>query len=842
MSKKINHKKIFKYSGLLLVFICNVLYAQKQYQIDIKEQHDDLITGFIKMGTNTSPNGETLSYNNLFLTRNNKPWYPIFGEMHYSRTDEKDWEESILKMKSGGIDVLSTYVIWNLHEETENTFDWNGNKNLKKFLALCQKHEMKVWLRIGPWSHAEIRYGGFPDWLINKKIGLRKNNPDYLNYSKKFYKAIASQCQDYLFKKGGPVIGIQIENELQFKKAEDYLHMKTLKQLAVDAGFDVPYYSAFAQGPENQDEFLYTLGAYPDSPWAQHTQKMYKPMFAINPLENDSDIGSDLFGQIDKKLRNSYPKLGAELGGGMQVTYHRRVKVSEKDIAGVAHSRIASGLNGLGYYMYHGGMNPVSKTTFQESRLTGYPNDVNIINYDFQAPIGAMGLTSKSYGELRLLHTFLKDFGSDFCTQTPFFPATRPKSHLSKDTIKNSIRIKNNSGFIFLSNYQRHLNFPHVKNFQLQITNEGVTTAIPQKPITFPANDYAIWPYNLQMDNVVLKYATAQLLCKLQNDDINTFVFFSDEVTEFVFDRSTISFISLEKNCDEIKTQSSFTVNCPKNNLSKFVLTSTNGKKTEVIVLPKTMALQTVKVNWDNKESIVLCDADIMIEQNKIILDRTNLNPTIQLSIYPDMKLQALSDLFTIQPIKSNSIFLDYLIEPKGKFKKARVLLQENTSALQTKTAWNEAKHFQDSVLQNYSKSPRFNNKQPGSLYQYKFHNLPNQKLYNLKFTLPQNPLIKDWVATLEYHGDVLALYKKDTLVYDQFNYDNQVKLKMSTFNLQPDNQLLVQILPFKPEYDIYLEDSMIKEKKELQTNLESVLLMPTFRYELSFELKKQHP
>jgi beta-galactosidase len=833
MNKKKDPRKIAKYSGLLLLFLCNILHAQKQYQIDISKQQAALVTGFIKTGTNTSPAGEKLSYNNSFLTRNDKPWYPIFGEMHYSRTDEKEWEESILKMKSGGIDVLSTYVIWNLHEETENAFEWSGNKDLQKFLTLCQKHKMKVWLRIGPWSHAEIRYGGFPDWLINKKIGLRKNDPNYLNYSKKLYETIATQCQNHLFKNGGPVIGIQIENELQFKNPEAYLHMKTLKQLAVEAGLDVPYYSAFAQGPEDQDEFLYTLGAYPDSPWAQHTNKMYKPMFSISSLENDSDIGSDLFGQIDTKLRNSYPKLGAELGGGMQVTYHRRVHVSEKDIAGVAHSRIASGLNGLGYYMYHGGMNPVGKTTFQESRLTEYPNDVSIINYDFQAPIGAMGLTSKSYKELRLLHTFLKDFGSEFCTQTPFFPTKKQTSLFSMDTVKNSIRIKDNSGFIFLSNYQRHLDLPAVRNFQLQIANQGKVTVVPEKPTTYPANSYCIWPYNLQMDTAVLKYATAQLLCKLENENSNSFVFFSDEAAEFVFKKATIASITAGKNCTVIKNTNSFTVNCSKNSLSKFVITNPNGKKTEVLLLPRQTALRAVKIDAGNKQSLLLCDADIMIEQNKILLDKINSDPHLQISVYPDIKLQPLSNLFTVKLQKGNGLFIDYLIESKNKFEMASVHLEEDTTSLKTEAILNDAKHFQDSTLLNYAKSPRFDKKQPGPIYQYKFHNLPDQKLYNLKFVLPQNPLIKDWVASLDYHGDVMALYKNDTLVYDQFNYNNNCRIKMSTFNLQSNDNLTVQILPFKPEYDIYVEDNMLDEKKALNTTLKAVMLSPIFRYEL---------
>ncbi|MEI9956944.1 MAG: hypothetical protein WDM90_11735 [Ferruginibacter sp.] len=82
--------------------------------------------------------------------------------------------------------------------------------------------------------------------------------------------------------------------------------------------------------------------------------------------------------------------MAAELGAGMEATYHRRVTISAKDVAGTAFTRVANGLNGLGYYMFHGGHNLVGATALQESRISGYPNDLPYINYDYQSPIGDM--------------------------------------------------------------------------------------------------------------------------------------------------------------------------------------------------------------------------------------------------------------------------------------------------------------------------------------------------------------------------------------------------------------------------------------------------------------------
>ena len=64
--------------------------------------------------------------------------------------------------------------------------------------------------------------------------------------------------------------------------------------------------------------------------------------------------------------------------------------------------------------MYHGGTNPEGKlTTLQESRATGYPNDVPVLSYDFSAPVREYGQMSDTLNEIKLLAMFLKDFGRE---------------------------------------------------------------------------------------------------------------------------------------------------------------------------------------------------------------------------------------------------------------------------------------------------------------------------------------------------------------------------------------------------------------------------------------------
>lgn len=136
------------------------------------------------------------SYCRDYLIKNGKPWFPVMGEMHYSRYRKEWWEESLRKIKAGGVSVVSAYVIWIHHEEEENVFDFEGCRDIGTFVRLCRKVGLSVFLRIGPFVHGEVRNGGFPDWIIEREkegMAIRCNNEEYLGYVRRFWKKVYAQ-------------------------------------------------------------------------------------------------------------------------------------------------------------------------------------------------------------------------------------------------------------------------------------------------------------------------------------------------------------------------------------------------------------------------------------------------------------------------------------------------------------------------------------------------------------------------------------------------------------------------------------------------------------------------
>ena len=136
----------------------------------------------------------TYSYNTQHLLRDGKPWLPAMGEFHFSRYPDAYWRDSIRLMKAGGIDIVSSYVMWIHHGPVEGAFDFSGCRNIKKFLHICAEEDMAVALRIGPWINGEVRNGGFPNWLLSVP-GIRTNNPAYLGCIRRYWSALYEQIK-----------------------------------------------------------------------------------------------------------------------------------------------------------------------------------------------------------------------------------------------------------------------------------------------------------------------------------------------------------------------------------------------------------------------------------------------------------------------------------------------------------------------------------------------------------------------------------------------------------------------------------------------------------------------
>jgi len=604
-----------------LIGLSSVLVAQQApppFSIDAAAPAPAPETGFLKMG-GVSSKGHRISVDSRSLSLDGKRWLPVMGEFHFSRYPEKYWQEELLKMKAGGVQVVATYVFWIHHEEIEGQFDWEGQRDLRHFVELCHQDGLYVYLRIGPWDHGEARNGGFPDLLVNKKIPLRRNNSEYLKYVSRFYGQIGNQIKGLLWRDGGPIIGVQLENEYgETGPDAGANHLAELKRLAIAAGIDPPLFSVTGWPGHDYPvhEVIPVSGEYPDDFWTSlTTDSPPNPayLFSADRVRGQGAMAlADPAGKID--LRH-YPFFAAEQGGGMETSYHRRPLMQPDDIAAMTLTALGSGVNFYGYYMFHGGANPAGeRTTLQESIATGYPNDLPVLSYDFQAPLGEYGQERESFRKVKSLHLFLQSFGSELAAMTPYPPDRTPQSAADSSLARVMLRAEGDRGFLFINNYVRKLEMPQRRAFQVKLNLPSGVVDLPRTPIDIPANSYFIWPLNLDLAGTgTLQYSTAQLLSRLDNITETTYFFFSVPGlrSEFAFDAASIASVVATSGSVTRSGGGILVENPEPGKKTVLQVLGKNGHHVRILLLSEEEAEQFWRISLEGQDTALLSPSEI---------------------------------------------------------------------------------------------------------------------------------------------------------------------------------------------------------------------------------------
>ncbi|KAG0477576.1 hypothetical protein HPP92_012295 [Vanilla planifolia] len=297
----------------------------------------------------------------------------ISGSIHYPRSTPEMWPDLIQKSKDGGLDVIETYVFWNLHEPVRSQYDFEGRKDLVRFVKTVAEAGLYVHLRIGPYVCAEWNYGGFPVWLhFIPGIKLRTNNEPFKAEMQRFTTKIVNLMkQENLYaSQGGPIILSQIENE--------YGNVQ------------------WAYGPDGKSYVNW-------SAMMANSQKTGVPWVMCQQNDAPDPIINTCNGfYCDQFTPNSHdkPKIWTENWSGWFLSFGGRVPYRPvEDLAFAVARFFQRGGTFQNYYMYHGGTN--------FDRTSGGP--FISTSYDYDAPIDEYGiLRQPKWGHLKDLHKSIK--------------------------------------------------------------------------------------------------------------------------------------------------------------------------------------------------------------------------------------------------------------------------------------------------------------------------------------------------------------------------------------------------------------------------------------------------
>ncbi len=373
---------------LILFVVCTALAASAQTRLKLEVQGDHFVL-------------------------DGKPFQIISGEMHYARVPRAYWRERFKMARAMGLNAITTYVFWDLHEPRPGVFDFTGQLDLAEYIREAQQEGLYVILRPGPYVCSEWDLGGLPSWLLaDPQMLLRSAESSFMQPAARYLKEVGKQVGDLQSTRGGPIIAVQVENEYgSFDNDKEY--MSKVRDAIVQAGLgEVLLYTA--DGP----------GQLPDG-----TLPDLAAVVNFGPGE-----APQAFATL-AKFRPGQPIMAGEWWAGWFDHWGVKHHVTDAEKEANELAWILDHGYSVSIYMWHGGSSWGFMNGANAGR-EGYRPDVS--SYDYDAALDESGRPTKKYQLFR--DVISKHTGA----KLPDVPAAKPAVALPPIALRESASLFDN--------------------------------------------------------------------------------------------------------------------------------------------------------------------------------------------------------------------------------------------------------------------------------------------------------------------------------------------------------------------------------------------------------------
>lgn len=349
-----------------------------------------LIASSVSAQVSDSPyvsNGSLTFQNRTFYLDGN-PLRILSGSLHYFRVVPEYWWDRMRKMKACGLNTLTLYVPWNLHEPYPGKYNFKGILDLKRFINMAHRAGLYVIFRPGPYICSEWDYGGLPPWLLrDPDMKVRTNYHGYQSRVQSYFSRLMSEVSDLQHHKGGPIIAVQVENEFG-SYSNDTGHLLFLKKTLIDNGIRELFFTS--DGYFNYTEGLNGLDNAPF-----YTEAL--------PTVNFQDIeqGEQLFRKVEA-LSDDFPLMVTEYWSGWFDHWGTEHHSQSLQDFGSTLTAILNRSASVNFYMFHGGTNfgfmSGANWDFKEITLK-----TDVTSYDYDALLTEAGDITEKYRIARQL-------------------------------------------------------------------------------------------------------------------------------------------------------------------------------------------------------------------------------------------------------------------------------------------------------------------------------------------------------------------------------------------------------------------------------------------------------
>lgn len=162
-----------------------------------------------------------------------EPRLVLAGEVHYFRVPRAEWAQRLDLLQETGCNAVASYLPWLFHELPDGTIDVEGRtrpeRDVGAFVDECHRRGLWFIARPGPFVMAELKNEGIPHRVYREHPEIVPSGwdgrpaptrtvdylaPAFLAETARWYDAVMPVLAPRLQPRGGPVITVQLDNEV----------------------------------------------------------------------------------------------------------------------------------------------------------------------------------------------------------------------------------------------------------------------------------------------------------------------------------------------------------------------------------------------------------------------------------------------------------------------------------------------------------------------------------------------------------------------------------------------------------------------------------------------------
>ncbi|MGX7825956.1 beta-galactosidase [Actinokineospora sp. 24-640] len=309
------------------------------------------------------------------FTLDGAPFQVLSGSMNYFRVVPEQWRTRLAWAAHLGLNTVETYVPWAVHEPARGEFRFTGREDVVGYLETAAEAGLRAIARPGPYSCAEMDFGGLPSWLLRDGCAVRGADPRYLDSVARWFDQVLPRLVPLQHDRGGPIIAMQVENEFGAVGRDDAPYLDWLFTAMRERGVTVPLITS-----DQADAGMQSRGGHPG---------------ALRTVNFDTGVGRAL--AVLREHQPTGPLMCTEFWNGWfdhwGEAHHRR----DADDAAADLARLLAAGASVNLYMFCGGTNfGFSNGANHEGRY-----QPTITSYDYDAPLSEHGVPTAKFERYR---------------------------------------------------------------------------------------------------------------------------------------------------------------------------------------------------------------------------------------------------------------------------------------------------------------------------------------------------------------------------------------------------------------------------------------------------------